>query len=234
MSTDNNAVNHMTGLAPELEALMADKNEPLHPDLLGWVEEHELFGPTLRHPLVYQLPLFLPGMANKVYLQKKEQLEKAVASERWTSVIWLHERPYRLRALVDYCIGRRDDDTPLPLASAPEYWQLTADVWVDSENIEQMQGDWSALFGDCTGFWLGTDEERAEFDALPDPIPAWRGEIDDGGWSYTTDQRVADWFAKRFGHDHDIVEERIPKDRVFGYLTRRGENELLVSRNREE
>lgn len=230
MSTDNNAVNHMTGLAPELEALMADKNEPLHPDLRGWVEDSDTFGTILRHPLVYALPLFLPGVANRAYEQKRRALADAVRDEDWSSVIWLHERPYRLRALVDYCIGRRDDDTPLPLASAPEYWQLTANVWVDSENIEQMMDDWSALFGDCTGFWLGTDEERAEFDALPDPIPAWRGMIDDGGWSYSTCKTTAQWFADRFDGGHTLIRDFIPKDRVFGYLTRRGESELLVRR----
>lgn len=223
----------LDGLPQEMRDLMALADEPLHPDLVDWVEDGD-WGRMLRHPLVYSVPLTLPGWANKAYTRKREILEEYVRDEDWSGVIWLHERPYRLRALVDYCIGRRDDDTPLPLSTAPDYWELTADVWVDSENIGQVMDEWSALFGDCTGFWLGTEEEREQFDALPDPVRAWRGEIDDGGWSWTTDHKIAEWFANRFRKESDppamITGELIPKDRVFGYLTRRGESELLVRR----
>jgi hypothetical protein len=107
---------------------------------------------------------------------------------------------------------------------------LIADVWTDSENIGQHEDDWRAIFAVPTGFWLGSQGERDEFDALPDPIPVWRGDIEDGGWSFTTDERVARFFADRFPHlgTYDIVQDTVPKDRVFGYLSRRGESEVLV------
>lgn len=216
-------------MTPEMMELMAASNEPLHPDLLDWVEEGQ-WGKMLRHPLIYSVPLTLPGMVNKGYIRKRALLEEYLRDEDWAGIVWLHERAYRLDTLIDYCTGRDDEGNPLPLSASPEYWALAADVWVDSENIGQVMAEWSALFGDCTGFWLGTDAEREQFDLLPDPIPAWRGMIDDGGWSYSTDKKIAQWFANRFDGGHSVIMELIPKDRVFGYLTRRGESELLVRR----
>lgn len=214
-----------------LAEMLADREAPLHPDLIGWADEnHPTLGRVLRHPLVYQVPLHSPGLANRMLEQKRQAISKALAAGDLGSVVFLHERPYRLKALVEYCTGRYDDGSPVLLASVPEHWDLAADVWVDSENIGQVMDEWEALIGDADGLWLGNDEERAAFDALPDPIPAWRGEIDDGGWSYTTDKKIAEFFAHRWGAQDVIAQLLIPKDRVFGYLTRRGESELLVRR----
>lgn len=204
--------------------LQAMKDEPLHPDLEPWVEEGT-WGPMLRHPLVYSIPLFLPGEANRTYLKKREAVAEATAEGKWHTVIWLHERPYRLKALIDYVTGCDEEGNPLPMED--EHSDLVADVWIDSENINQNLGEWRDLLlnGQVKGGWLGTDEERAEFDALPDPIPAYRGGTV-GDWSWTTDIKIAEFFANRSG-----IPPRhamIPKSDCFGYFTRRDESELLV------
>lgn len=209
----------------EFKGMVEDRNAPLHPDLLPYVEEQGEWGPMLRSPLVYQVPLMLPGAANKMLAYKRERIIKHSEAGDWSTVIFLHERPYRLDALIEYVTGRYEDGTPGPADCVPEHWDLIADVWVDSENIEQKIDDWRALFNDGEGLWLGTAEERAAFDALPDPIPAWRGGTV-GDWSWTTERKTAAFFAGRSGYP--VRSALIPKSDCFGYLTRRGEFELLV------
>lgn len=216
-------------LGPEVLAeLAAARDAELHPDLQPWVEEGE-WGEMLRHPLVYGVLLMLPGFANRTYEQKKAALAEAIEEKDWHRVVFLHERPYRLRALTDYVTGREDDEegTPVRLGSyeSRDILDLVAQVWVDSENIEQVNEDWRALIGEAWNIWLGDEDERAEFDALPDPIPAWRGGVV-GDWSWTTDRSVAEFFTRRSKYEPRFA--LIPKADCFGYLTRRGEAELLV------
>lgn len=216
--------------------MAADMHEPLHPDLVPHIEKGGVFGDMLRHPLVYDLFMGLPGITNRTYLRKREMLAEAIEAEAWHEVVFLHERPYRLTALIQYCTGWEHDEAgPLwPLVESPEHWELAADVWVDSENIEQVIEDWRALFNNGEGgLWLGTPAERDQFDALEryphetagPCIKAWRGGTV-GDWSWTTDLKVAQFFARRSGYP--VRGAMIPVSDVFGYLTRRSEAELLV------
>ena len=217
-------------LIDEMNDLKALAEEPLCDELAACVYDSEGFGPMLKHPLVFSVPLSLPGLANRALVQKRAALARAIEAEDWHSVVFLHERPYRVEALIDYVTGHDEDGVALPLMAADlDGRELAASVWVDSENIPQCMDDWTALFA-STSLWLGDEDEQEAFAALPDPIPAWRGEIDDGGWSHTTDELVAKFFATRFGANAAITKVLIPKDKVFGYLTRRGESELLVRR----
>lgn len=201
-------------------------NEELHPDLQAWVEEGS-FGLMLRHPLVYQVPLHNKGLANRAYREKHNAIGKAMDQQDWSQVIWLHERPHRLNALIEYVTGRNEFGEVLPVMPAnQDVLDLVADVWVDSENIEQNEEEWRALFANgANGLWLGTEHERAEFDALPDPIRTFRGGTV-GDWSWTTRSDIAEFFSRRSGYP--VRTALIPKADVFGYLTRRGEAELLV------
>jgi hypothetical protein len=220
----------------EMMDLVAMHDEELHPDLVPWLAEVNGW-PMLRHPLVVQA-FPVNGLANRAYAHKREQLAEALTDEDWGTVVFLHERGYRLGALIEYVTGRDEEGRPLPLYSLsmqPGYedvCNLVADVWVDSENISQMIEDWRALFDTARDFWLGTHDERLAFSALPDPIRAYRAGIDDGDWSWTTDRKIAEFFARRFVKDGEkpvlIVHRDIPKSRCFGYLTRRSEAELLV------
>lgn len=217
-----------------LHEQMERQTEALHPDLQPWVEEDGPWGKMLRHPLVYAVPLVLPSHANEAYAYKRRALAEAREEGDWHTVVFLHERPYRLRALIDYVTGRYDvaeDGDIIPLDDLPIERQqqatldLVADVWVDSENIEQCEDDWRALIGKARTFWLGDESEREAFDALPDPIPAWRGGTT-GDWSWTTRRETAEFFTRRSGYEPRFA--LIPKADCFGYLTRRGEYELMV------
>lgn len=235
MSVSRNPVvtDKMLGEMRDLAAMQA---EDLHPDLVPWVEESGSFGPMLRHPLVYQVPLYNAGVANRVFAGKKARIETHAEAGDWHTVVFMHERPYRLKAFIDYCTGY-DGETgeilPLTEYVNEEYRALAADVWVDSENINQNLDEWRALIaqpGDYpTGLWLGTEDERAAFEALPwdedDCIQAWRGGVV-GDWSWTTSISTAQFFSRQSGHP--VRTARINKAECFGYLTRRSENELLV------
>lgn len=233
----------MTNLDPAFQSAMQqmleDRETELHPDLVSWVEEGD-WGPMLRHPLVYQVPLISPGLANKAYEQKQKALVDAIMAEEWGTVIWIHERPHRLNALIEYCTGTfdipeegEDEPRPVPLVEVPASWELAADVWVDSENIQQEIVKWRHLITPtdvllkhgAPNLWLGTDEERESFQKLPDPILAYRGGTV-GDWSWTTDWSIASFFSRRSGLP--VRSAWIPKSDCFGYLTRRGESELLV------
>lgn len=196
--------------------------EPLDPELELWLVDTP-FGRMLKHPLVYGL-LPINGYANKQLAHKKTALAKALLDTDWHSVVFLHERPYRMQALVDHVTGRDEDGYPRMVT--PEHAELAADVWVDSENIGETMEDWRFLFLSGEVEWIGNPEERAAFDALPDPIPAWRGGAV-GDWSWTTDIKTAEFFSRRSGLP--VRHALIPKADVFGYLTRRGESELLAT-----
>lgn len=213
----------------QLYDLAAEANAELDPELADWVEQSEHWGKMLRHPLVYMVPLTLPGMANQMLRQKRVALAEAIEENDWHSVVFLHEKPHRLNALLSVT-GSDEYGDPIPLVSVPEHWNLAADVWVDSENIHQNTEDWRALIqnGD-NGLWLGSEEEREAYNQLPRLrggfIRAWRGGAV-GDWSWTTSQTTAQFFSRRSGLP--VRGHLIPTDHVFGYLTRRGESELLV------
>lgn len=214
-----------TAVRDYFDDLAAMRDEDLHPDLVPWLEPGP-FGQMLRHPLVYDLTVSTtPGMANRIYAQKKVRLARAIEEQDWHSVVFLHERAYRFKAMVDYCTGRDMDDFIVPLQLVPEHTELVVSVWVDSENIEQEQDGWRALLRNGAGLWLGDDDDREAFDNLPDPIPAWRGGIV-GDWSWTIDPQVAQFFSRR--SKYPARHTLIPKADVFGYITDRRESELLV------
>lgn len=206
------------------------RNEALHPDLAPYVCVEDTIGTVLKHPLVYQVPLWSSGIANRYYMQKSKALIEAQDEGNWSKVIWLHERAYRCNALIDYVVGRDDLGRVIPLVLCTgATCDLAADVWVDSENIHQHVGDWAAMFSDweCGDDMLFNDSPD-EWAALPDTLTVYRAGIDDGGWSWTSDPKIVEFFARRFGDNHPMTVARVSKSCVFGYLTRRSESEVLI------
>lgn len=207
------------------------QNEPLDLELEFWVEESETFGRMLRHPLVYQVPLLLPGQANEALRQKKKALETAIEAQDWESVLWIHERPHRTNALVEYIVGTDDAGDPIRLEDLDQSQRDAAlSIWTDSENLQQHVDEWNLML-ETSGpdVFLGGD--RDAFNELPDPVTVYRGDIEDGGWSWTTDQKVAEWFARRFRDGDDeapVLRGQVEKRWVIAYLTNRQESEILA------
>lgn len=187
-----------------------------------------MWGRSLRHPLVYMVPLLAPGDANRVLAQKQASLDEAIADGDRMRIVLLHERAYRLDALIEYVTGRDEHGDPLPLSSTDDAVRDLAEyVWTDSENINQYLDAWAALFSG-PGFLLG---DRNEWQALPETVTIYRAGIDDGGWSWTTDRAVAEFFAQRFrepGDELPVMRATCRRDDMFGYITRRSESEVLI------
>lgn len=215
----------------ELLDLAAEAAEPLLPELEPYVCEGP-FGPgskMLKHPLVFEMFLSTPGLVNKRYLAKKAGVEAAAAADDWPAYVFLHERPHRFEALM----FARDFGT----CPEPDFWELAADVWVDSENIWQHADDWYDLFeaasADDRAAMMST-EERAALAAMPESITVWRGcerEVNEDGLSWTLDRSRAEWFARRFKRDGDaplLIEGRLDRADVVAYFTARGEDEIIA------
>lgn len=216
--------------------------EPTHQDLLDWFGEYEdldpeledhlndgPLGPCIQHPLVYSI-MHTPlqnSLVNRQLQHKLEALDRARNEADWHSYVFLHERPWRLDALVDVMT----EMTP------PRWWELFGTVWIDSENIRENYETWTDLLRsgnpDHMRSMMSNDEMLA-LDALPDAITIYQGHTSerDDGWSWTTRLETAAWFARRFAsleRDEAMLSTAwVPKTDVVAYLLSRNEYEILV------
>ncbi len=200
--------------------------EPLHPDLNPYVCDTD-FGPMLKHPLVTQIIGIVPGFANKQYERKKAMLHKARLNGDLHRQIFLHERPWRTGVLENIWLADRD--------LAPEILgPLARDVWTDSENIHENLDFWSEFFAETQcSHWSTEDDWRELFEIarFPDErLTVYRGECNDGGWSWTLDWPTAKFFATRGINEsaNVVTTGRVERRHVMAYLPSRGESEVLV------
>lgn len=216
-------------MSTETDELMAliQSEEPLRDELVPWLEVHETFGPMLKHPLVFSLFGIRPGLANKQYEHKVQALKQAKEEKRWHTAVYLYERPYRLDALLGIAENLNNE----------EYWELVADVWIDSENIWQNLDEWREVLLDerPSRHCMMDEEEQTAFAALPDEIEIYRGcnlGVNEDGMSWTTDRSRAEWFAKRFEREDFeaiVIVAKVKKEDVIAYFTGRNESEILAN-----
>ena len=223
----------MTDCPPAwIEEAMSRADEPLVPELAECLVEGGPLGQSLKHPLVYQVPFF-PAMAyhaNDQLAAKQKAIVDAVDARNWHTAVWLHERPYRASAL-EQVSGSMPDS---------EYWDLTGDVYVDTENFWQESRRWAKLLTasrkrrEC----FMTEEERAALAEMPDELTIYRGINGRGkrlSWAWTLDRDRGEWFAHRLytdrragGRKPTLLTATAAKADVIGYLERRGEEEIVI------
>lgn len=185
-------------------------------------------GKAIKHPLVVA-PVYGPGLNafyNEQLRSKQAEISAAIRDGGYAQVVWLHERPWRAEAFA--AIAARLDDS--------QYWRLLAQVWIDSENIVEMAALWDDLLRadrpDRAA--MMTDDEQAALAALPERIEVFQGHTDrrDDGWSWTTDDETATWFAHRFarleGGTPRLSRGWVRRSEVFAHLLSRGEAEILA------
>lgn len=199
-------------------------------ELEDYVYDDPLFGPSIKHPLFFWIAPITPevtDLINASFAQKRASADEALAKKNWSRYIFLHERPYRIDAFEDVMDDMTDQ----------EYWGRLSDIWVDSENIGAQPSRWRELLlserGSRESFM--NENERAELAKLPQKFTVYRGysenDQEEFGMSWSTDAGVAEWFARRFARDDEkIIMENleISKDDVFAYVTRRGEDEIIL------
>lgn len=211
-----------------IDAWINPTPEDLDPELEEWLEPSSTFGLLLKHPLVYAIPYHkqMNQYVNQQYRIKKKAIELATRDNDWYTVLFLHERPYRLDAF-------RDIEDQLDNI---QYWSLLADIWTDSENIRENYYEWEdMLTSERAGreHMMDVDEQEALAD-LPDIVTVYQGHTDqrDDGWSWTTDLRVAERFARRFATLEEalplVSEATVAKSNITAYLLGRSEHEVIV------
>jgi len=205
------------------QRLLKETSEPLHPDLVPYFEADGALGAQVRHPLVYQVPLWSNGSANAYYLQKKKDLETALAEKNYSRVVYLHERPYRLQAFIQIAHHLSDE----------KYWSLLASVWTDTENAWQNLDEWKELFNSSRPkrHRLMDRDEVLAYDSLPDTVKVYRGcqkGINEDGISWTLKRDKAEWFATRFSKDGLVLEKEIQKKDIIAVFTNRNEYEVII------
>ena len=109
------------------------------------------------------------------------------------------------------------------------------------ENADRIDIDEAvSLFTECGENWLDycTKKQQKFFDSLPQYVTIYRGctkdEVDseDYGISWTTDKKVAEFFAKEYirrdTKNGVVIESTIPKADIFGVMLNRNESEVIV------
>jgi hypothetical protein len=212
--------------ADELTRLLHDRTTPLDPELEPFMEDSP-FGPCLKHPLVFQVPFHSGALANRQLEQKRKALAEAIDEGKWMTAVWIHERPYRIEVLLEFA-DHMDDRV---------FWEVLGAIWTDSENIWQNDAEWRSLWAsERPGREFAMDDdEREGFKKLPDIIQVYRGcisEENEDGMSWTTDLRIAEFFAKRFAQlrsgDPIILCGTAKKADVLFYGLGRNESEVVV------
>ena len=209
------------------EALTDQDIDPLHPDLRECVIETS-FGEALKHPLLFAVPYhdLMAPIYNARLEYGRAAAKQALDERKWGSYIALHERAYRLDAILDIV-----DDIP-----DADYWNLVGDFWTDSENIYQNFDEWLQLWeAETPGRESAMDErERAALAAMPDVLTVHRGyQHEDSmmGLSWTLDHKRAIWFANRTRRPDEpgyVVTAKVRKEDVLAYFMGREEEEIVA------
>ena len=207
-----------------LKSLASEFYETLHSDLVPYLDEHPELGTILRHPLVYQVPIWSNGSANKMYEHKKKEIERVLLKQDYKTYVWLHERPYRLTAFEE--ISNKLTDT--------NYWKFVSSIWTDTENSYADYKKWRSLFSSkrSSKHYLMNEKEDQLLRSLPDEVVIYRGcqkNLNENGLSWSLDKSTAEFFANRFNQKGIILEKKISKKDIIAVFTGRGEAEVIFN-----
>lgn len=209
--------------AKHLQELMQTRAD-LHPDLVPYLERAQRSSTImLRHPLVYEM-FYMPSLnalINHRYEMKMHSITEAREKKDFPLIVALHERPYRMQALIE-CIDAGLD--------GQMYWELLRDVYVDIENCWQYVGIFPTLFHSTRPGkqFLMTPEEADDLLSLPRVITVYRGGTSDG-WSWTLGEERAVWFATRYRTKSEPVwRAQVLRDNVTALILGRSEDEIVV------
>lgn len=199
-------------------------NTVLDRELSLFLEDSESFK-MLRHPLVYAVPYTeeMNEHLNSLLISKRVAVQTAIKNKNYNSVIFLHERPHRLSALLEH------------VPRTPKlFWSSAREVWSDSENIHQHYNAWRMLLKGANTFYMMDKNERKIYKKMKADnkfINIYRGvsEFYEDGISWSTDKKVAEFFANRFGQSNGIVLKAVVHpNNIKAFLLNRNESEVIT------
>jgi hypothetical protein len=201
--------------------------EPLLPELERYVVDMPFLGQMIKHPLVNSL-FMVPGWINRQYAQKKQMVEQALKDQNWGSYLWLHERPWRLTVLEQMWNEQ--------VTGVEELRDLLMQVWMDTEMPHQFGAMPRKLWQRAYASGGVLSDEPEKLAQMPEELVVYRGATRQptrNCISWTLDLAKAKWFANRLTSVQQKRHRRvwvmhIPKSRVLGYVTNRGEEEIVV------
>lgn len=144
----------------------------------------------------------------KQYLKEKRY-------DAWLSVCV--QKPYRLEYLDRLFRSGRIDVEQLRKSLA---W-----VWTNAEP-DDTNPRWLRLFEDAG--WTSDEYESMTWASV---VPVYRGQetMHDGfGIAWSTDVKVAEFFATRWGRPGIVIEGKVSPSKVLGWLTNRNESEVII------
>ena len=149
-------------------------------------------------------------------------MAQAIANQKFSQIVYLHERPYRLEAFLAIADKLPDE----------KYWSLLSSIWTDTENAWQNLETWKSLFNSDrpkSERLMDWDEQLA-LSSLADTVKVYRGcqkGINEEGISWTLKRDKAEWFANRFSKDGIVLEKEISKSDIIAVFTGRNEFEVI-------
>lgn len=115
------------------------------------------------------------------------------------------------------------------LLSNPRYWEVMRTVWVAVGSTETAPLFRTLMQSSrpCKS-WFMTPEDAAALEAMPFPMTVWRAyDADpDPGISWTLDEQWCRGYAK--AKNRRVKSMQVSRDQVFAYVSRRGEEEVIV------
>lgn len=219
---------------PDLVAwLLANLDDPGHPDLLWYVEQTEHLGPWIKHRFVNTM-MYSQVYASWLWAARAWRAEDAFNEGNWRSYMLLHETPWKSVVLTEL--------EPNPDVSDSQWWELVGDVWQSAE-FQGSDPRWDQI-------WLSerpgreaamVDTDQAFYDTVTssDTVTLYRGFATDDeyadieelavGWSWTTTKKQAAWFASRWPHQQPWVASiTIPTSLVLAAFVH--ETEVILNR----
>jgi len=208
--------------------VLTTKEERLLPELQKYVEHTDRFGPVFRHPLCVQVKFNMDRAAwiNWTVPYREKRFEQLRKEGDWAGAISMYDKSFLLHGFVKH-IERYDDAS---------YWNLLAHVWTSIEFPWRDRRLLLTLFQSHRPERdkLMNNSEHKALARLPESFPVHRGFIGRraNGLSWTTDQKKAIWFARRFANTGigapRLVSGIAAKKDVLAYFTRREESEVVI------
>lgn len=192
--------------------------DKLHPDLQPYLRTGGAGLLMVHHPLVVEVLPFWK-MCNEKYERKQRQLAEALRRADWHTVIYLHERPYRLDALRTFWLEKAFD--------LAQFRELLPDVWSDSEP-DDADRRYLTMWRQAAKPGICYSDVSLRL-TQPEAIYRGGGKPDEKlGIAWTTDYNTARFFALRYRDIGCIWTATCDLADVLGYITDRNESEVII------